>query len=244
VSLPLENVRHQLLRAGVPPRFAGRYVVELREHLADLTERERKAGLNPTAASERARELLGSEAQLTQAMIATAPRTLAARAPWAVFVLLPVMALLAVMAAIVAFMFQLLNPLYAAWPGGVPTMHVGIIAAASFITTYLLGPAMAGTCVVIALRQHLSSLWVWIGLVLIALVSNLFGFHMHVFPPHGADPGGPVFSVIPAVYVNGHASAAATLSLVAMRATVLFTTAAVALRWLRTRLTDPRIAGG
>ena len=93
MSLPLENVRDRLLRAGVAPRFAGRYVIELREHLADLTERERKAGLDAAAASERARELLGTDTQLTQAMIETAPRTLAARAPWAVFGLLPLVGL-------------------------------------------------------------------------------------------------------------------------------------------------------
>jgi hypothetical protein len=233
VSLPLENVRLQLLRAGVPPRCAGRYVIELREHLADLTERERKAGLNAIAASERARALLGTDAQLTQAMIATAPRTLAARAPWAVFVLLPLMGLLAVIAVIIEFMFQLLNPVYSVWPGGVPTTYVGIIGGASFVTTYLLGPAMAGACIFVALRQRLSSPWVWIGLVLIALASSLFGFHMHVFPSLGADPGGPKFSVIPTVYVDGHLSAAATLSLVAMRATVLFAVAAFTLHLLR-----------
>lgn len=237
MSLPLENVRQQLLRAGIPPRCARRYVTELREHLADLTERERKAGLNATAASERARELLGTDAQLTQAMIETAPRTLAARAPWAVFVLLPLVGLLAVIAAMVEFMFQLLNPVYSAWPGGVPTTYVGIIAGASFVTTYLLGPAMAGACIFVALRQRLSSPWVCIGLVLIALASSLFGFHMHVFPPLGADPGGPKFSVVPAVYVDGHLSAAATLSLVAMHATVLFAVAAFTLHLLRTRAT-------
>jgi hypothetical protein len=224
------------LRAGVPPRCAGRYVIELREHLADLTERERKAGLNAQAASERARELLGTDAQLTRAMIDTAPHSLAARAPWAVFALLPLVTLLAIIAAIVASMFQLLNPVYATWPGGVPNTYVGIIAATSFVTSYLLGPAMAGACIFIALRQRLSSLWVWIGLVLIALASSLFGFHMHVFPPLGADPGGPVFSVIPAVYVDGHVSAAATLSLVAMRATVLFTIAAFTFPSLRRRI--------
>lgn len=60
MSLPFEHVRVRLLRAGVPPRLVGRYIIELREHLADLTERECKAGLDATAASKRARELLGT----------------------------------------------------------------------------------------------------------------------------------------------------------------------------------------
>jgi hypothetical protein len=130
-----------------------------------------------------------------------------------------------------------LNPsVEAAWPGGVPNTYVGTIAATGFFTNYLLGPAIAGTCIFIALRQRLSSPWVWIGLGVIALASNLFGFHMNVLPHLGGSPGGPTFSAIPVVRVNGHVSAAATLSLVAMRATVLFALAAVAFHALRRRI--------
>jgi hypothetical protein len=236
VSLPLENVRDQLLRAGVAPRFARRYVIELREHLADLTERERKAGLDDTAANERARELLGTDTQLTQAMIETAPRTLSARAPWAVFALLPLVTLLASIAAIVASMYRLLEPVRAPWPDGVPNAYVGIAAAASVFSSYLLGPAIAAVCIFISLRQRLSSPWVWIGLGLVAVVSNLFGFHINVHPPFGGHPGGASFSVVPAVFVDGHVSAVATLSLAAMRATVLFTIAAFAVHYLRRRI--------
>jgi hypothetical protein len=235
VSLPLENVRDQLLRAGVPPRFAGRYVVELREHLADLTERERKAGLDAPAASKRARELLGTDTQLTQAMIETAPRTLAARAPWAVFALLPLVTLLAIIAAIVASMFRLLEPVQATWPGGVPNTYVGVIAAASFFTSYLVGPAIAATCIFVSLRQRLSSLWVWIGLALIALFSSVLCFRMNILPPRGAQPGGAVFGAITVVIVDGRPSASATLALVVMRAMVLFTVAALTLHFLRKR---------
>ena len=236
MSLPLENVREQLLRAGVPPRFARRYVIELREHLTDLTERERNAGLDPTAASQRARELLGTDTQLAQAMIETAPRTLAARAPWAVFALLPVVTALALIAAIVALMFRVLEPVQAAWPGGVPNTYVGTIAVASFVSSYLLGPAIAAVCIAVSLRQRLSSRWVWIGFGLVAVTSSLFGFHMNVRPPFAGDPGGVSFAVVRAVLVDGRFSTAATLSLAAMRATVLFTIAAFALLSLRRRI--------
>jgi len=236
VSLPLENVRDRLLRAGVAPRFAGRYVIELREHLADLTERERKAGLDAAAASERARELLGTDTQLAQAMIETAPRTLAARAPWAVFGLLPLVGLVAVISAIDYSMYRLLEPVRAAWPGGVPNTYVGIIVAARLFTTYLLGPAIAGACIFAALRQRLSSLWVWVGLALIALFSSVLCFRMNILPPRGAEPGGAVFGAITVVLVDGRPSASATLSLVATRATVLFTIAAFAFSYLRRRI--------
>ena|ERR1700690_345166 len=232
---PFESVREKLLRAGIAPRHARRYVVELREHLADVTARERGAGLDPAAASLRARTILGTEAQLAQAMIDTTPRSLTTRAPWAVLAIAPVVVLVAVVWAVATAMMRLLGPLHSAWPGGVPDTNNGLIAAVSLVVSYLLGPAIAGGCIALALRQRLSSRWVWVGLVLIALFSGLLGFHMNILPPHGGHPGGAVFSAVPAVFVNGRMNAAATLGVIALRAGFLFAIAALAYRALRGR---------
>jgi hypothetical protein len=133
MPLPFESVREQLMRAGIAPHHAKRYVIELREHLA-------------------------------QAMIDKTPRSLSARAPWAVFALVPVMVLLTVVWAVATVMMRLLGPLHSAWPGGVPDTYRGLIAAVSFVASYLLGPAIAGGCIALALRQRLTSRWVWVGL--------------------------------------------------------------------------------
>src|SRR5689334_9220019 len=89
MSMPrpsLEHVRSQLLRAGFPPRHVNRYVRELQEHLADLVTREQSIGLTMQEAQAKACTLLGTDAQLVQAMIdRRPPRSLAAKAPWAVF---------------------------------------------------------------------------------------------------------------------------------------------------------------
>lgn len=234
MSLPLESVREQLLRAGVAPRHADRYVVELREHLADLTARERQAGLDPTAAAERARALLGSEAQLVQAMIDKAPRSLAVRAPWAVFTLLPVVALVLAIAAIDISMYRLLTPVNSGVTG-VPHSYDGIIAAVSFAASYLLGPALAAGCILLTLRQRLVSGWVWIGLGLIAVVSGMFGFYRNSMPAGMGHAAGTSFSALPVVFVDGRVSPGASFSLVATRAIVLFVIATVVLRSLRRR---------
>jgi hypothetical protein len=230
MPLPFESVREQLLRAGIAPRHATRYIIELREHLADLTARERSTGLDAKAAGERARALLGTDAQLAQTMIDKTPRSLASRAPWAMFALLPVVALIAMVGAIVDAMFHLLGPVHAAWPGGVPNTYTGLIAVTSFVANYLLGPAIAAGCIALALRHRVSSSWVWIGLTLIALLSGLIGFHINILP------GGAVasFSVAPAAVVNGRASL--DVAMVIARAVILFTFAAVAYRTLKSRL--------
>jgi len=137
--------------------------------------------------------------------------------------------------AVATAMMRLLGPLHSAWPGGVPDTNNGLIAAVSLVVSYLLGPAIAGGCIALALRQRLSSRWVWVGLVLIALFSGLLGFHMNILPPHGGHPGGAVFSAVPAVFVNGRMNAAATLGVIALRAGFLFAIAALAYRALRGR---------
>jgi hypothetical protein len=235
MALPFESVREQLLRAGIAPRYAGRYVVELREHLDDLTARERSAGLDAGAASERAHALLGTDAQLAQTMIDRTPHSLAARAPWAVFALLPVVVLVAVVVAVNDAMMHLLWPVHTTWPGGVPDTYSGLIAAVSVVASYLLGPALAAGCIALALHQRLSSRWVWIGFGLIALFSGLLGFHMNILPPEGGHPPGALFSVVPDVIVHGRVNAAATLAMAALRAAVLFAIAAIVYRAMRTR---------
>jgi hypothetical protein len=242
MSQPFESVRDQLLRAGIAPRHVRRYIVELREHLADLTARERGAGLDVKAAGERARAMLGTDHQLVQAMIERAPRSLTARAPWAVFALLPVVMLVAVVATIAISMMHLLGPVHAAWPGGVPNSYTGPISAASFVADYLLGPVFAAGGIALALRQRLTSRWVWIGLGLIALFSGMFGFYMNVLPPRGGFPGGAVFSALPNVIVDGHVNAAATLALVALRAGVLFAVTGIAYGAMRTRSNSAAVA--
>jgi hypothetical protein len=230
MSQPFESVRERLLRAGIAPRHAARYVVELREHLADLTARERSTGLDDRAAGERARTVLGTDAQLAQAMIDKTPRSLATRAPWAVFALLPLVALIAILFAIDDAMIHLLTPVHTTWPGGVPDAYKALVTTVTLVASYLLGPAIAAGCIALALRQRLSSAWIWVGFVLIALFAGLFGFHMNILPPQGGQPGGAIFSAIPRVWVNGRPNAAQTLAMVGLRATVLFAIAALAYR--------------
>lgn len=226
---PFETVRERLLRAGIAASAVNRYVVELREHLADLTARERAAGLDAGEAASRARTLMGTEAQLAQAMIDRgAPRALSVKAPWAVFALLPVVGIVAVIWLIAMAMMRILMPVHAALPGG----YRALIAAAGFFASYAIGPLAAAACIAVALRQRLTSGWVWTGLALIALLSGFFGF----YPP--SAPGMPYHAATLA-YANGHVSAAATLALVGLRAAVLFVLAALAWRALRARQALP-----
>jgi hypothetical protein len=226
---PFENVREQLLKAGIAAGHVNRYVVELREHLADLINRERANGADAREAANKACTIMGSDAQLVQAMLdRSPPRALSAKAPWAVFGVLPVVAIIATSWIIAMIMMRLLMPVRAAVPADMPSLYQALITAVTILTGYLVGPLLATLCVATALRQRLNSAWVWAGLALIALFSGAFVFHASN-GPH--DP----YRAVALVTANGHVDLAATLMLIAIRTGVLFLLAALAWRVLKDR---------
>ena len=235
----LDGIREALLRAGIPPRHANRYVRELREHLADLETQGHESGLDVPTARQRALALLGNEAQLARAMIERSPRSLAARAPWSVLALMPVILLMCVIGITGVWMMHLLWPVRDLAPADMPAGFASLIAAVSFIVNYLLGPLLAAACVMAALRQRLVSRWLWVGLALIALISGVLGFHMHASSlAHGSQQTA-TFSAIGLVYHDGYVDPRATFGLALLRAIVLFTAACVAYRVLRARIVIP-----
>ncbi|HTY93118.1 MAG TPA: hypothetical protein VMC02_04465 [Steroidobacteraceae bacterium] len=236
MPLPFESVREQLLRAGVTPRYTRRYVTELREHLADLIESGRAAGLGVGEASGRARLLMGKEADLASAAIeAGAPRSLAARAPMVMFVVLPLLLWAAVLCADIVSMMHLLWPVRDLTPGEMPERYRVLVALGGFTARYLIGLVLCAGCIAIAVRQRLPSGWIWVGLGLIAVVTGMLGIYPHVVPPEAGHPGGTLYSAVALVYVHGRVSLAATLGWMALHAAILFGLAAAAYHALRLR---------
>ncbi|MGH8218963.1 MAG: hypothetical protein ACREUT_10425 [Steroidobacteraceae bacterium] len=237
MSLPFEAVGEQLLRAGVTSRYASRYVTELREHLTDLIEQERASGLNLEQATEHAAALIGTDADLARATIETgAPRSLAARAPWAAFVILPVALWMVVLSADIASMAHLLWPVRGLTPSDMPESYRVLIGLASFMVRYAIGLLLAAGCIAVAVRQRLVCGWFWAGLSLIALLTGILGFYVHVIPPEGGHQGATVYSIAAVVYLHGRVNLGATLGAAALHAAVLFTMAAAAYQALRARL--------
>jgi len=90
VPAPFDGLEDQLLRGGIAPRHVKRYLRELTEHLADLTEAQAAAGFDADDAAARARAALGPDTELADAMLKQRDfRSLSARFPWAVFSVAP-----------------------------------------------------------------------------------------------------------------------------------------------------------
>ncbi len=88
---PFHELRERLLRGGVAPRHAGRYLGELADHLANLVAEEECAGCNRRDAEYSALIRLGSADDLASAMIEKHQfQSWSSRAPWAVFGLAPI----------------------------------------------------------------------------------------------------------------------------------------------------------
>ena len=195
--------------------------MELREHLTDLISRERTNGADAGSATAKARTIMGSDGQLVQAMLdRSPPRALCVKAPWAVFGVLPVVGIFVLLWLIGMTMMRLTIQMQG-MPSDMPASYQTLLAAVSLFATYLLGPLAAAACVAVALRQRLTSAWVWTGLILIALLCGLFGFY---------TPSAPrmPYHLATIAYVDGHPSVAASLGLIALRAGVLFVLAALA----------------
>jgi len=187
--LAFDELRETLLKDGVAPRHVRRYLAELREHLEDLTAQQREKGYDAEDATIRARARLGSDTELAGAMLEQKQfRSLAARAPWAMFGLLPPIAAMAAFFALMAPLVLIANA------HGMVTNHS--ISAPSWFrllvqTVFLFGnftlaPLLALAFTVSATRQRLWPGWPLLAVLLIALLD----MHLQAdFPAPGVRGG-------------------------------------------------------
>jgi hypothetical protein len=189
MAQPFAELRERLLRGGVAPRHVRRYLIELREHLADLKRDEESGGRSPADAESAALLRLGGTDGLAKAMIEQRQlQSWCVRAPWAMFGLAPVFLMGA------AYLFACLI-LWSGWkiflPGtdapfvrvhGLAILYFGIGRLIYFGAPFFIGWGIG----LVAARQRFQAAWPAAGLVLIALM----GVTARVHTGRPAIPGG------------------------------------------------------
>ena len=155
----LDELREELLREGVKPGIARRYVAELRDHLDDLGEMMTR---------EEALCRLGGTGVLAAAMLAQpGVRSWTARAPWATLALGPLLAL--VFGCFFPTLFLFVGARYFAagmeWPAAVAR---GLAAFNEHALPILVG----WMAVAVALRQRAGPAWLLTGTALVALLGG------------------------------------------------------------------------
>src|ERR1700686_3625626 len=94
MATQFHELKEWLLRAGVSPRYVRRYLRELADHFADLTEEEQQAGRNLAEAQSAALARLGKIENLAKAFLEQRQfQSWFARAPWVMFGLVPLICL-------------------------------------------------------------------------------------------------------------------------------------------------------
>jgi hypothetical protein len=162
-----------LLKGGVAPRHVRRYLAELSEHLDDLTAQQREAGYDAEDAAIRARAKLGSNTELAGAMLGQKQfRSLAARAPWAAFGLLPPLAAMAAFFALMGTLALVANAcgMIAHHSINAPPWFRLLVEAAVIFGNFALAPLLAMIFVSSATRQRLWPGWPLLAILLIALL--------------------------------------------------------------------------
>jgi len=183
MSGPFAGLEDRLLRGGIAPRHVKRYLRELSEHLADLTEAQRNLGHDEDGAATRARAALGPEAELADAMINQRDfRSIPARFPWLVFgimppllviisfsLILPVMIILGHLGGAIGHDNKFVLPV----PAWFDWSMTAIVLAANLIV----GTALAFLLAHMATRQRMNWVWPLLGMALILILGVRGSFH-------------------------------------------------------------------
>lgn len=165
---PLAVLRERLLRAGVRPRMVGRYVSELREHLDDLTLELEAEGFLAEDARQRAYSRLGSIDTLAMPMISDRRfHSWAARTPWAVFVLAPIVGYGLIVALLTLALASVVLP------GAAPGWFGIAGRAAGLFSSLVLPLGAAWLLTFTALRQRSRPLWPLLGIVLTIAIATM-----------------------------------------------------------------------
>jgi hypothetical protein len=171
-----DDLREQLLRAGIAPRHVRRYLAELRHHHDDLVAEESAHDITGPAANEAATARLGSNGELAAALLAKPElRSVTARLPWLLFGLLPSLAvILALMLLVIGMqLVGIRTGIYIPRYGyhlPVPARFVWIVSGMMFTINFLIVPLSGALLAWVAQRQRMKPFWPLLGMALLLLL--------------------------------------------------------------------------
>ncbi len=161
-----DALREQLLKAGIAPRHVRRYLAELSDHFDDLVREEKANGAALAVAELKARTRLGSDSELAAGMLARPDlRSLAARYPWAVFGLSPIVMVagaLAVCLALEIALFLTIGKYHP--PAAQRDAFIFAINAWNTLWTTVAPFMIAVALVVLGLKQRTPPVWIFVGI--------------------------------------------------------------------------------
>lgn len=181
---PFAPLRERLLRAGVRPGTANRYVAELRDHLDDMIAALETKGLSRAEAQEAALSQLGSIDALATPMISDRRfHSWTARVPWVVFLFAPILGYAVVMATL-AFVLA-----SATSPGTVPDWFDTAGHTARHFASLVVPLVAAWLLAFTALRQRSRAMWPLLGMGFTIVMASMVELQSQL---PTADQGGTI----------------------------------------------------
>lgn len=175
-------LEERLLRSGVRPTSVRRYLGELRDHVDDVTEELRLTGLPEQIARQRALTRLGDVEALAQPMKHDRRfRSWAGKAPWAVYLMAPLVGSAGLTALIIAALISQTGT------GPVPSWFGQAGIAAEYMVGGGLSVLSAWLVMIVAFRQRSNWIWPAVGLGLSIIWGAAFNFSLSLAP--SADAG-------------------------------------------------------
>jgi hypothetical protein len=187
-----ENLRNRLLEGGAAPRHVERYLKELAEHLEDLVAEELESDCGREAAKLAALRRLGDTDSLADAMIGhKAFRSWSHRAPWCVYLLAPLVVVLAtniVTMIVLATIVRVMGSRQVGRPLIVPGWFEPFFTAFTAFVMLLLPLVLSWGISHIAVRQRMRPFWPILGLIVVAACCGLTTYDLRWSSiPHGLD---------------------------------------------------------
>ncbi len=194
-DLDFRRLRRRLLLGGVAPKHVERTIKELRHHFSDLEQKALSEGLPRTEAAARALEQLGDPALIIEEALARPElQSWAYRWPWAVYGILPVIALALTVVGSTLGVVGLI--VFAESSSGLsPAAFANVLFDQWWARTlleiwrvgmvYVLPVVFAGGLCVFAAKRDASMLWPTIGVFLVLFLG--FCYDLMVVPPPAPD---------------------------------------------------------
>ena len=177
-ELNWQELRVNMLKNRVAPKYARRTILELKSHFAELKSRAIDEGLSDTAAQQRARSEIGDEATILKEVLSKPElRSIPSRFPRVFFAIVPTLSLL-VTFALTLFLFLVA---YESWNAIDAGKELAVwqklpVQAWFLASCYLLVPGYALVTIAIAKARFINPFWPAIGIVTMAFLGSSWAY--------------------------------------------------------------------
>ncbi len=174
-QLRFKELKEQLLRGGIAPKHASRYVRELEDHLGDLVREEIQNGMDIPTAERSAHKRLGDNAALSRAILSQSElKSIAARYPWLIFGIVPPLALIAIVASSLAIEAGVIALAGSSSTGGSAMPSWGRLGISIWhgLLMYVVPFIIAAVIGILGIRQRMPFAWLLLGTCIVLVLGS------------------------------------------------------------------------